>query len=403
MPRSLVQIIALFLGLLLSPALSAAPLDGEWMDFEQPDRHPIQLKVFGDEFYARFEGADGYTVVKDPASGWYCYAELSADGQNLISTGLPYGAPPPAAGTVSASRSRRFPPQRGLKLAGERRRAIAQEKRRQFEQLSGATTGGSVAPAPPASIQPAALTGEVRGLTLLIQFPDVPGTIAQATVEAFCNQPGWAEWGNNGSVRDYWYDVSGGKLTYTNTVTGYYTAKQPRAYYTDPSVSQGIRAREIITEALTALEAQGFDFTSLSTDANGRIRAINAFYAGNVVNDWAEGLWPHQGGLSPTFYADGVRSGSYQISNTGASLRLGTFCHENGHMLMGWPDLYDYDSDSNGVGNYCLMASSGSTNPHPPEAWLRHSGGGGGGRAGPPAAPGPPPSHPAHPSRKHNT
>jgi PKD repeat protein len=46
----------------------------------------------------------------------------------------------------------------------------------------------------------------------------------------------------------------------------------------------------------------------------------------------------------------------YQISNIGTALEIGTFCHENGHMLCGYPDLYDYTDSSAGVGDWCLMA-----------------------------------------------
>jgi M6 family metalloprotease-like protein len=372
----------LMVALVLAGKLFAAPMDGEWMDFEQPDRSPIKLKVYGDEFYARLETGDGYTVVKDPDSGWFCYAELSASGDDLVSTGIPYasgGVPPqpsPPALAAHLKRSRRFPSEKRLRLKAGRRKAIGAENRRKLRELEAQPAPGTQsAPAPADPIQASALTGAVRGLTLLIQFPDVPGTIPQATVEAFCNQPGWAQWSNNGSVHDFWYDVSGGKIDYTNQVTGYYTARNPRSYYTDNTVSFGTRARELITEALNALNAQGFDFSTLSTDSSKRIRAINAFYAGAVVNQWSEGLWPHKSTLSPVFSADGVSSGSYQISGMGSTLSIGTFCHENGHMLMGWPDLYDYDYDSSGSGNFCLMSSSGSTNPRPPQAWLRHDGG----------------------------
>jgi hypothetical protein len=82
------------------------------------------------------------------------------------------------------------------------------------------------------------------------------------------------------------------------------------------------------------------------------------------------GLWPHSGGI--TWYADGVATYRYQITNIGSSLRLSTFCHENGHMLMFWPDLYDYGGESSGVGRFCLMCNSGSgTNPVRPCAYLR--------------------------------
>jgi M6 family metalloprotease-like protein len=41
----------------------------------------------------------------------------------------------------------------------------------------------------------------------------------------------------------------------------------------------------------------------------------------------------------------------------GSRLELYVFCHESGHMLFGWPDLY-------GFGDYCLMGNAQSpTNP----------------------------------------
>ncbi len=74
--------------------------------------------------------------------------------------------------------------------------------------------------------------------------------------------------------------------------------------------------------------------------------------------------------------ADDVCTERYQISNMGSSLRLGTFCHENGHMLMGWPDLYDYDGDSSGVGTFCVMCSIGpGTNPIEPCAYMKYTAG----------------------------
>ena len=78
--------------------------------------------------------------------------------------------------------------------------------------------------------------GNYVGLCLLIEFPDVPRTIAREEVQSFCNQPGYANFGNNGSVHDYFRDVSGGRLRYRNAVAAYYTARHDRAYYTDPAI-----------------------------------------------------------------------------------------------------------------------------------------------------------------------
>ncbi len=73
-----------------------------------------------------------------------------------------------------------------------------------------------------------------------------------------------------------------------------------------------------------------------------------------------------------SFCADGVCTYRYQITNMGSALTLGTFCHENGHMLMGWPDLYDYDYDSTGAGVFCLMGYGGfALNPAEPCAYMK--------------------------------
>jgi hypothetical protein len=61
--------------------------------------------------------------------------------------------------------------------------------------------------------------GKYVGLCVLVQFPDVPATILPEDVSAFCNNKGYGGFGNRGSVRDYFEDVSAGRLQYTNTVT----------------------------------------------------------------------------------------------------------------------------------------------------------------------------------------
>ncbi len=64
----------------------------------------------------------------------------------------------------------------------------------------------------------------------------------------------------------------------------------------------------------------------------------------------------------------------YQFTAMGAELELGTFCHENGHMLCDYPDLYDYGSESSGVGAYCLMCAGNNAsekNPIAVNAYLK--------------------------------
>ncbi|MCI5222323.1 MAG: hypothetical protein D3924_06540 [Candidatus Electrothrix sp. AR4] len=63
---------------------------------------------------------------------------------------------------------------------------------------------------------------------------------------------------------------------------------------------------------------------------------------------------------------NGIRTGLYMLTGLGtkaSSMSIGTICHENGHLLCRFPDLYDYskrDEDfqkSKGIGQYCLMGS----------------------------------------------
>jgi len=57
------------------------------------------------------------------------------------------------------------------------------------------------------------------------------------------------------------------------------------------------------------------------------------------------------------------------------SLKIGTFCHENGHMLCGFPDLYSYNGNAARISYYSLMASSGSTHPVNVDPYLKmHAG-----------------------------
>ena len=102
---------------------------------------------------------------------------------------------------------------------------------------------------------------------------------------------------------------------------------------------------------------------------------MNVYYSGPVTNNWAEGLWPHSHHLgSPVQLRPGVQAFDYQFTAMGSELELGTFCHENGHMLCDYPDLYDYGYESSGVGGYCLMCAGNNVsekNPISISAYLK--------------------------------
>ncbi len=332
----------------------AAPMYGDVVTIQQPDGTTVDVRVWGDEYFAHGETIDGYTVTRDLDTGFLSYAILSTDGNSLVSTGVAAGEAPPAGLEMH------------IRLASDVAAELARRSRDDFESRQLATMSTQ-----PRAGRSGTTTGEVVGITLIIDFSDDVATVPAVNFDDYCNKPGYIGYGNNGSVRDYFYDVSEGNLEYTNYVpTAYFRAPNTKAYYCDPSVSYGARAQELIGDALDALDASGFDFSQYDANGDGIVDAVNCFYAGNTWNNWAEGLWPHAGWLE--WWADGVHTQRYQISNAGSQLRLGTFCHENGHMLMGWPDLYDYDGDSAGVGAFCLMCGGASgTNPNEPCAYFK--------------------------------
>ncbi|MEV4351973.1 M6 family metalloprotease domain-containing protein [Actinoplanes sp. NPDC049596] len=338
-----------------------APFVAEPFTFHDPDGTPVEVRGWGNQYHAVFETPDGYTVVPDPETGDYCYAvagagELASSGSRVgqvdpATLGVaPHLRPDRGAARVTAADSDEDEAPRRWEERRAERRAI---------RHTGRATGG--------------ITGDYVGLCVLVQFPDVDGAIPPDEVDKFCNQQGYTGFGNNGSVRDYFRDVSDGKLSYTNVVTRYLTASRPRRYYAEPSVRWPRRAKELAVEVLQQLVDEGFDFGRLSVDDRGFVYAFNLFYAGKRVNRWSEGLWPGATALEPDFRVPGGGPifRDLQWTDMGDQLTIGTFCHENGHMLCDFPDLYDYQYNSSGAGRFCLMSTSGGKNPVQVGAYLK--------------------------------
>jgi hypothetical protein len=59
---------------------------GETLGFSQENGPEVRLRVYGDEFYARYETEEGYTVIYDESLGKFTYALLK-DGR-FVSSGV---------------------------------------------------------------------------------------------------------------------------------------------------------------------------------------------------------------------------------------------------------------------------------------------------------------------------
>ena len=55
------------------------PFVNEKFTFTNPDGTTVEVIGTGNQFFAHFETVDGYTVIKDPESGFYTYATTSED------------------------------------------------------------------------------------------------------------------------------------------------------------------------------------------------------------------------------------------------------------------------------------------------------------------------------------
>lgn len=270
----------------------AVPFSGNSFEFTQPDGSKIQLRGWGNQYYAVFETLDGYTVVKNPATGFFEVAQLSTDGNTLEPAPGPQGNLDGARASaqpslrISRGAARASGIEGALRLGGRR---CDQRREQRKNMLRAARAMGGPVFAPPKRTT----VGDFVGLCLLIEFPDEPGTISRDDVDNFCNQQGYSGFGNSGSVSEYFHDNSLGRCRYTNIVAQYYRAQHNKSHYTNPAIPQGTRARQLIVEALTHLKANNFDFTQLTADDRGFVYAMNVYYAGEVVNNWAEGLWPH--------------------------------------------------------------------------------------------------------------
>jgi M6 family metalloprotease-like protein len=197
------------------------------------------------------------------------------------------------------------------------------------------------------------------GLTMIVDFSDQQAAFPAEQINDWLNKSGFTMGNTRGSVRDYYYEISNGHFLLVNDVAGYYRAKNPKSYYENSSGYS--RATELVNEVITNFDPT-VDFSKYDNDGNGTTEAISIVYAGSGQT-WGQGLWPHSGYINQT--KDGVRLGNYNMCDMGSSLGIYVFCHECGHMIFGWPDLYWF-------GDYCIMGNRMSdVNPVPVNDFFR--------------------------------
>jgi M6 family metalloprotease-like protein len=362
--------------LLISTYIFGSVYNGQIQKMKQPDGTRVDLRLFGSEFYIRAESLDGYTLIRDE-KGWISYANLAQGGMKFVSTGERYFG---KEGDPSSLKVPKNIPKH-LELHPEAMQEI-------IDKNSLALSGGNIenlkrpghAHFHGTPVHP--IQGKIKGLALVVDFSDEPATVPFSEFEGFLNDTNYTGFGNNGSLRSYYRDVSGGVVDYENVVVGYFRAPFTFAHYNSLPMGQG--ATQIIKWVLDSLENQGFDFTTLTVnedsifgDIDNSILALNLIYTGNPPN-WAQGMWFHRGVYSGFTSASGIKTFDYNTSSANSPLTLGIIAHENGHMLGKWPDTYKINSTSgpDGIGAFDLMCWYGNAfNPVPPNPLFRRNAG----------------------------
>jgi M6 family metalloprotease-like protein len=184
-------------------------------------------------------------------------------------------------------------------------------------------------------------------------------------------------------MKQYYQDMSNGSLTLTFEVKGPYTVTGTHDYYgSNDSSNQDINATSLAAEVVNkaALDSS-INFADYDNDGDGVVDGIIIIHQGpgEEASGSANDIWSFMStGLNIT--TDGVTCDSYNMvaeyTAAAGDSSVGLFCHEFGHIL-GLPDLYDYSYETEGVGDWSLMAG-GSWNgdsgdcPAPLLAWERN-------------------------------
>jgi len=238
-----------------------------------------------------------------------------------------------------------------------------------------------LAPAAPAGapLGPGPVRGVVNILVALVQFPDLSFSVDPAYYRSLLFSSGTFP---TGSLRDYYTQASYGKVLIDGTIIGPYTLPQPYRFYTGERSGMGEypnNAQRMTEDALELIDPD-VDFSRFDPNGDGYVDALVIVHAGPGAEsiptaDRIHHIWSHKWVLSQKQSRDGVNLYAYlTVPEDG---RLGVWAHELGHLLFQWPDLYDTDYSSSGLGNWCLMAggswNNGGRTPALPCAWCRMS------------------------------
>ena len=172
--------------------------------------------------------------------------------------------------------------------------------------------------------------------------------------------------------------MTNGLVNIQGEVVGPYTLPLNISQYANGASGTGPslpNARQMAKDAAIAANPQ-VNFATYDNDGDGFVDAFIVIHAGAGAEQTGSktDIWSHKWVLPGSAYsADGAKI--YAYLTVPEDFKIGVCAHELGHLLFGFPDLYDTDYSSEGIGNWCLMAggswNGGGDIPAHPSAWCK--------------------------------
>jgi len=379
-------LIPLFLCLVCPLWLQAVPASPEAAEVVQPDGKKIKIHLRGDEYFSWHEDTDGYVIQKDEKDKFWKYGTSKKDtvGFDVLPDGIVGETDPGALKLKKGDLPKKEKLSEHIK--GTRESVLSTPVPLSVASASSSTDEGepSTPDVPPPQGISVSGTRTVKNIVILACFSDHWTGGNNSTNTTYSRIP--SEYTNLfnqinhttdsavGSVRDYYSEVSYGKLTVDSLVVPWVQLANTQSYYGADGASTDTNWKTMITNAIAAAEAAGFDFSQGDADGDGWVDCLTVIHSGygqEYSGNSADCIWSKQGEISSTATYDGVKMKRVHTEPamrgddspaSRAIIRIGVICHEMGHFF-GLPDLYDYAGtySTRSVGNWCVM-SGGSWN-----------------------------------------
>lgn len=350
--RALLKTTFLIFGLFCCLISFGAYLTNVPVTIKQPNGKELKIYATGDEFHNWLHDIDGYTIIQNPKTGYYCYAILDKD--EIFASIYIVGDIDPITSDLKPY----------VNISSEKILA----KRNEFMSTSPNKTVISKAN----DIKSLKNPVTINNIVVYIRFADQTEFPAnQATYTSMFNN---TTSGAN-SMRNYFNETTYNKLdistsfypTNNGTTIISYQDNHIRDYYVPYSAANDSgyiyswqrKSREyaLLKRAINFIESQIPTSLNLDYDSDGYVDNICFIIRGGTTNS-STLLWPHYWTLySAPEHINGklVWDYNFQLEDDLAYIGVGVLCHEMYHTL-GAPDLYHNNNDNmDPVGDWDLM------------------------------------------------